>query len=141
MTGIALIIAFFFCIVAMILAISKLKVHPFLAILGVAIVLGLLAGIPIVNRTDAYGDTEFGLAVIMGQGFSAIFSGIGLVIIFGALIGAMLEVTGGAFKIADMVVRLLGKASPVLALTIMGWIISIPCLILTAILQTKSATN
>ncbi|MCL1799851.1 MAG: GntP family permease [Promicromonosporaceae bacterium] len=126
MTGIALIIAFFFCIVAMILAISKLKVHPFLAILGVAIVLGLLAGIPIVNRTDAYGDTEFGLAVIMGQGFSAIFSGIGLVIIFGALIGAMLEVTGGAFKIADMVVRLLGKASPVLALTIMGWIISIP---------------
>ena len=38
MTGVALIIAFVVAIVAMILLISKLKVHPFLAIMGISLV-------------------------------------------------------------------------------------------------------
>jgi GntP family gluconate:H+ symporter len=127
MTGIALIIAFLISIVIMVMAISKWKVHPFLAIMGVAILLGLVAGIPIVNVTDGDGNVvTTGIAGIIGQGFSAIFTGIGIVIIFGALIGSFLEATGGAFKIADMVVRLLGKRSPTLSIVIMGWIVSIP---------------
>jgi len=126
MTGFALIIVFFISIVVMVLAISKLKIHPFLAIMGVAIILGLLAGIPMVNQVDADDNTITGIAGIMGQGFSAIFTGIGLVIIFGGIIGSILEATGAAFKIADMVVRLLGKASPALSMIIMGWIVSIP---------------
>jgi len=126
MTGLALIFVFFISIVVMILAIAKWKIHPFLAIMGVAILLGLLAGIPIVNQVDAYGETITGIAGIMGEGFSAIFTGIGLVIIFGAIIGAILEVTGGAFKIANLVVNLLGKASPALSMLIMGWIVSVP---------------
>jgi len=126
MTGLTLIFVFFISIVVMVLAIAKWKVHPFLAIMGVAIVLGLLAGIPIVNRVDEYGDTVTGIAGIMGEGFSAIFTGIGIVIIFGALIGSILEVTGGAFKIADMVVKVLGKVNPALSMLIMGWIVSVP---------------
>ena len=47
MTGVALIIAFVVAIVAMILLISKLKVHPFLAIMGISLVLAILAGIPL----------------------------------------------------------------------------------------------
>jgi len=126
MTGIALIIAFLISIVVMVLAISKLKVHPFLAIMGVAVVLGLLAGIPLVNQVNEQGETVTGIAGIMGQGFSAIFTSIGLVIIFGGIIGSVLEATGGAFKIADIVVKVLGKASPALSMVIMGWIVSIP---------------
>jgi GntP family gluconate:H+ symporter len=126
MTGWALIIVFFLAIVLMIVAISRWKVHPFLAIMGVSVILGLLAGIPIVNRTDADGEVITGIAGIIGQGFSAIFSGIGIVIIFGALIGSFLEATGGAFKIADMVVKVLGKRSPTLSIVVMGWIVSIP---------------
>jgi len=56
----------------------------------------------------------------------AIFSGIGIVIILGALIGGILEATGGAFKIADMIIRLLGKASPTAAMVVMGWVVSVP---------------
>jgi len=110
----------------MILAISKYKLHPFLAIMGVAVVLGLLAGIPIITVTHADGTTTTGIAGIIGEGFSAIFTGIGLVIILGALIGAMLEITGGAFKIADMIIKMLSKRSPTLSIIIMGWIVSVP---------------
>ena len=47
MTGLPLIIAFIVAIVLMILLISKLKVHPFLAIMGVSLLLALIAGIPL----------------------------------------------------------------------------------------------
>ena len=39
MTGVALIIAFVLAIIVMIVAISKFKVHPFLAIMAVSLIL------------------------------------------------------------------------------------------------------
>jgi len=44
----------------------------------------------------------------------------------GALIGSILEKTGAALKLADMVVKLVGKKNPELALQLMGWVVSIP---------------
>lgn len=52
--------------------------------------------------------------------------GIGIVIILGALIGFIVEKTGAAVKIADVVVKLVGKNHPELAMLLMGWIVSIP---------------
>ena len=52
MTGVPLIIAFVVAIVVMILLISKLKVHPFLAIMGVSLLLAIIAGIPLVQIPD-----------------------------------------------------------------------------------------
>lgn len=125
MTGIALVIAFIVAIVVMILAISKWKVHPFLAIMGISLILGLLAGIPLVDKT--VNETKvFGLANIIGQGFSGTFTSIGIVIILGALIGTILEKTGAALKLADMVIKLVGKNNPELAMELMGWVVSIP---------------
>jgi len=134
MTGIALILAFLITIVLMIVAISKFNLHPFLAIMASAIILAIIAGIPFhingnPNVASSTVDGVFNpgtLAWTTGQGFMAIFSGIGLVIILGALIGGILEATGGAFKIADMIIRLLGKASPTMAMVIMGWVVSVP---------------
>lgn len=51
MTGLPLIIAFIIAIVVMIVAISKFKIHPFLSIMGVSLILGLVAGIPLVDQT------------------------------------------------------------------------------------------
>ena len=48
MTGVALIIAFVLAIIVMIVAISKFKVHPFLAIMTVSLILTMMAGIPFV---------------------------------------------------------------------------------------------
>ena len=127
MTGIPLIITFVISIVVMILAISKFKVHPFLAIMGISLILALIVGIPIVDiPATADSPAVSGIASIIGAGFSSTFAGIGIVIILGALVGVLLEKTGAAIKLADMVVSAVGKKRPELAIMIMGWIVSIP---------------
>ena len=126
MTGFPLIIAFIVAIVLMIVLISKFKVHPFISIMLISIVLGIVAGIPIVDKTLEDGSKISGLASVIGAGFSGTFSSIGIVIILGALIGSILEVTGAALKLADMVIKLVGQKNPVLAMELMGWVVSIP---------------
>lgn len=121
MTGVPLLILFVVSIIVMIVAISKFKVHPFLTIMGVSLVLGLLGGIPLVNTKEAPG-----IASVIGSGFSSTFSSIGIVIIFGAMIGTFLEATGAALKLADMVIKLVGPKHPELAIELMGWVVSIP---------------
>ncbi len=77
MTGIPLIIVFLLAIVAMIFMISKLKIHPFLSIMTVALVFGLIGGIPLVDVMNA-GTTTPGIATVIGQGFSSTFTSIGM---------------------------------------------------------------
>ena len=115
MTGLPLIIVFVLAIVVMIVAISKYKIHPFISIMTVSLLLALLAGIPL---TEIPG--------VIGAGFSGTFSSIGIVIILGALIGSILEKTGAALKLADMVIKIVGKKNPELAMELMGWVVSIP---------------
>lgn len=126
MNGLPLIFLFILAIIVMIVAISKFKIHPFLAIMTVSILLGLLAGIPLVDQTLEDGTKVLGLASVVGAGFSGTFSSIGIVIILGALIGTILEKTGAALKLADMVIKVVGKNNPVLAMELMGWVVSIP---------------
>lgn len=115
MSGIWLIVTFVLAIVLMIVAISKWKIHPFLALMGISLILAIIDGIPLGK-----------IPSIIGAGFSGTFSSIGIVIILGALIGAILEATGGALKLAEMVVHLVGPKHPQLAMEIMGWVVSIP---------------
>lgn len=115
MTGIALLISFALAIALMIVAISKWKIHPFLAIIGVSLLLAIVAGIPLESIPQT-----------IGKGFSSIFASIGLVIIFGTLIGAILEKTGAAVRLADAVLKVVGPKHPQLAIMIIGWIVSIP---------------
>ena len=115
MQGGLLIVFFIVCIILMIFAISKLKIHPFLSIMGVSVLFAFIAGIPLKE-----------IPSIIGSGFSGTFTSIGIVIILGALIGTVLEKTGGALKLSDMVIKVVGKKRPELAMLIMGWIVSIP---------------
>lgn len=127
MQGIPLIIAFVIAIVLMILGISKLKIHPFLSIMAVSLLLAIAAGIPFADipATDSAPAVP-GIATTIGAGFSGTFTSIGIVIILGALVGILLEKTGAAIKMADCVVKLVGPKHPDLAILIMGWIVSIP---------------
>ncbi len=127
MTGIPLIITFVLAIAIMIIAISKFNIHPFLAIMGVSLILAIVVGIPLVDiPATADAPAKQGIATMIGAGFSGTFQSIGIVIILGALVGVMLEKTGAAIKLADMVVKLVGQKQPELAILIMGWIVSIP---------------
>ena len=126
MTGLPLIIIFILAVVLMIIMISKFKIHPFISIMLISVVLGLLAGIPITDRVLEDGTKISGLANVIGAGFSGTFSSIGIVNILGALIGSILEATGAALTLADLVIKVVGQKNPVLAMELMGWVVSIP---------------
>lgn len=115
MSGMALIVCFAIAIILMIVMISKLKVHPFLALMSISLVLAIVAGIDLSK-----------IPAMIGVGFSGTFKSIGIVIIFGTIIGTVLEKTGAALKLADMVVKLVGQRRPELAMLIMGWVVGIP---------------
>ena len=115
MTTIGTLLIFAAAIILMVVAIARWKVHPFLAILGTAILLAALLGVPFADIPD-----------VIGKGFGGVSSGIALVIIFGTLIGSVLERTGGAVALARAVERVVGKRHPRLAMMLIGWIVSIP---------------
>lgn len=115
MSGIALIITFVAAVILMIVAISKWKIHPFLSIIGVSILLALVVGLPLETIPGT-----------VGKGFSSVFASIGLVIIFGTLIGVVLEKTGAAVRLADSVLKIVGPKHPQLAMLLIGWIVAVP---------------
>lgn len=124
MTGLPLICLFVLTIVIMIVSIAKYKVHPFIAIMSLSLIFGLAAGIPLIDQET--GDMKIpGIASVIGSGFSGTFMSIGIVIILGALIGNILEITGAAMKFADMIISAVGKKHPVIAMELMGWVVSI----------------
>ncbi|MBE6224922.1 MAG: GntP family permease [Bacteroidales bacterium] len=115
LTGTTLIIVFALAIVLLIVSISKWGVHPFLAIMGIALILAIGIGIPL----DTIPNT-------IGKGFSSIFTSIGIVIILGTIIGLILEKTGAAIRLADAIIRVIGEKHPQLAIMLIGWLISVP---------------
>ncbi|UBZ12764.1 GntP family permease [Flagellimonas marinaquae] len=95
--------------------INYLRLHPFLALFVVAIFFGFAAGM----------DYQLILQTI-NDGFGGTLGKIGLVIIFGVIIGAFLENTGGAYALAEAVIKLVGKKRVPTAMGILGYFVSIP---------------
>ena len=85
-----------------ILLTAKLNVHPFLALLGAALFYALLAGMPLDSIVKSIND---GFGVTLGK--------IGIVIVLGVIMGALLEHSGGAYKLAEVVLKVIGKKKSV----------------------------
>ncbi len=102
-------------ILFLILLVSKVRLHAFLALIVVSVLMGLLCGMPAMEVVDA-----------VTAGFGGLMTHIGIVIALGVIIGEILEATGGAEKIAYSVLRLVGKDRSPLAMGIAGGIVSIP---------------
>jgi GntP family gluconate:H+ symporter len=102
-------------VVFIILGTTKLKLHPFIVLLLAAYFAGALAGLP-VGR----------IATSISTGFGNIMATIGIVIILGTIIGIILEKSHAAIKLAELVMKLVGKRFPALAMSIIGYIVSIP---------------
>ncbi|ULC60714.1 GntP family permease [Flaviramulus sp. BrNp1-15] len=94
---------------------AKLKVHPFIALLLVAIFYGIIAGMPLNN-----------IITSVNKGFGNTLGGIGMIIILGVIIGAFLENSGGAYALAEKVLKFTGKKKIPFAMGIIGWFVSIP---------------
>nr|WP_300306528.1 GntP family permease [Halomonas sp.] len=102
-------------IVFIVLATSKFKVHPFLALLAAAFIAAFAYRLPL----DTIADT-------ITSGFGGILGYIGLVIVLGTIIGVILEKSGAAITMADVVIAKLGDRFPNLTMSIIGYIVSIP---------------
>jgi GntP family gluconate:H+ symporter len=102
-------------IVLMIVMISKFKFHPFMALFTVALLMGLVARMPMADVVNT-----------IATGFGNTCRSIGIVILFGTIIGAMLEQSGAAVTMADSILKVVGPKRPALAISIIGWIVSIP---------------
>lgn len=96
-------------------ATAKLKLHPFLALIVAAYGIGLAVRMPVGN-----------IAGTITQGFGNLMTSIGLVIVFGTIIGVFLERSGAALRMAEVVLKVVGEKRPVLAMSIIGYITSIP---------------
>lgn len=105
----ALLIAF------IVLSTTKLKLHPFLALLGAAFIGGFAYQLP-TNEIVKHITT----------GFGGLLGGIGLVIAIGTIIGVILERTGAAITLANTVIKVMGQRFPTLTISIIGYLVSIP---------------
>lgn len=123
-TDSALIFVLILAIVLIIASTSKLKLHPFIALILVSFFIAMVAGVPI-NPVSGEKPSA-GIVNIMAGGFGSILTGIGIVIVLGTIIGSILEKSGAALKMADVVVNFVGKRNPTLAMSIIGYIVSIP---------------
>lgn len=112
MTGLVVLIG---CIVLLIVAITVLKVHPIPALLIAGLILGLASGSSVEVVTES-----------LLSGFGNTLKWIGLVILFGTLLGEILAVTGGADVIADSVIKVFGIKRLPLAMAVIGFLVGIP---------------
>jgi GntP family gluconate:H+ symporter len=106
----------------LVVASSTFRLHPFLALLGAALLGGLAFGLPLLDD----GEESPGLVSVIAEGFGGLLGGIGLVIVLGTVIGVMLERAGAAITMANVVIRVLGNRFPTLTISIIGYFVSIP---------------
>lgn len=102
-------------IALIILLTARYKMHPFIVLFLVALFYGICVGMPF-NEIIAS----------VNEGFGNTLGGIGLLIVFGVIIGAFLEHSGGAYKIAEKVLQMTGRKRVPSAMGIIGWFVSIP---------------
>lgn len=113
--GIWLIVLLILSVIFIVYMTAKVNLHPFLVLLFTAVLYGLFSGMGLKDIIDS----------ITG-GFGGTLGSIGIVIAAGTIIGTFLEKSGGAFKMAEAVLKITGEKRVPLAMAIMGYIVSIP---------------
>lgn len=103
-------------VVFIVVATTRLKLHPFLALLFAAFGYGLLT--PGLSMVD--------MAKAVNEGFGGTIGSIGIVILAGSIIGTFLERSGGALTLAERTLRIVGERRIPAAMGLIGYIVSIP---------------
>lgn len=115
LTGIPLLLAIGLAVGFILLASIVLKLHPFLSLLLATLLLGLAVGM-----------SPAAILENINTGFGNILGYIGLIVVLGSIIGIILERSGAALRIAELILRVVGSRFPTLAMTLIGAIVSIP---------------
>ncbi|KRV47000.1 permease [Wenjunlia vitaminophila] len=104
--------------------IMKVRLQPFVALLGVSFAVALGAGISVeelfgtVQRSEVVGLTQ--------SGFGGILGSVAIVVGLGTLLGAILEVSGGAEVLSSRLLGVFGERRAPLAMGLTGLVFGIP---------------
>ncbi len=110
-----MILLVFLSIVVALVLISKFKINTFLVLFGMAVLLGLLAGF----------EPEDALKTVKA-GFGHTLEKIGLLIIFGVILGEILDRTNATKSIANYIIAKLGSNRTDLAMLSIGFLVGLP---------------
>lgn len=102
-------------IVILLLLVIKAKVHPFVSLLIVSLLVAIATGIPAEKIMET---------IISGMG--GLLGHITIIIVLGAMLGAIIEASGGAESLAQRFSKTLGLKRTVAALTMAAFILGIP---------------
>lgn len=91
------------------------KLHPFVVILIAAVILSILLGIAPLEATG-----------LIFKGFFKIIKNIGLLILFGTIVGAALEQSNATLALAKGILKSLQKLPLPYAISCIGYLVSIP---------------
>ncbi|MFD6417179.1 GntP family permease [Streptomyces sp. NPDC060194] len=111
-------------IALLLVLIIKVRLQPFVALLTVSIAVGLAAGLSVtelfgtVQKSDAVSMIETGMGGILGH--------VAIIIGLGTMLGAILEVSGGAEALSSRLLTLFGEKRAPLAMGLTGVIFGIP---------------
>ena len=94
---------------------SWIKIHPFFVLFTAALFLGILLGLPLMESLT-----------LLQRGFGQIIEKIGLLILFGTVIGVSMERSGATLAIAQGILHSLSKLPLPYALSCIGYLVSIP---------------
>lgn len=102
-------------VIMLLLLVIKAKVQPFVALLLVSLLVALAAGIPA---------GEVGKVMIAGMG--GVLGSVTIIIGLGAMLGRMIEHSGGAESLANYFSRKFGDKRTIAALTLAAFFLGIP---------------
>jgi len=102
-------------VAALLVLIMRFRMHAFLALILVSLVTGLVAGIP----------AEKVVPTLL-SGFGTTLGSVALLVGLGAMLGRLVEVSGGAQALADDLIRLFGERRAPLALGVASLIFAFP---------------
>ena len=104
-----------FAVIALVVLIARLKLHPFIALVSVSLAMGVAAGMPPVAAVKAFQD---GVGNVLG--FIAIVVGLG------TMLGKMMAESGAATRIATTLIDLFGERRVHWAIMVVAFIVGIP---------------
>ncbi|MFF7706965.1 SLC13 family permease [Pseudomonas sp. NPDC007930] len=102
-------------IALLLLLVLRYKFQPFVALMLVSILVALVAG---VKPADLVATIEGGMGKTLGH--------IAIIIALGAMIGRIIELSGGAEALAKTLIKRFGNRRTPLALTVAGFMVGIP---------------
>ncbi|MFE5486846.1 GntP family permease [Streptomyces sp. NPDC056527] len=111
-------------IALLLVLIIKVRLQPFVALLAVSISVGLAAGLSV---TELFGTVQRSAATsVIETGMGGILGHVAIIIGLGTMLGAILEVSGGAEVLSSRLLNLFGEKRAPLAMGLTGLIFGIP---------------